>query len=385
MFHVVLDTNILHQEGLFSRNMQLLARLASFDQVTVYIPELVKREYISKIDAEASSNFQSINAKLTDILKKTSRTNPLYDDLTRAQSTLNGIAKRLIVAFSEDFEAWQTTAKAKILHFNPAQIDAVFDHYFAGSGVFSQPKHRADIPDAFINSCIETLAEKASLVDVIIKDGVFRKHLKNLDGITIYDGLDNYLQSPHIVERIAILDAQSKRTDTLKLFFGSAAFQRQLTAYLRKSDDLISDIHVDGSDIVALDVLGVGAVSNQTIYFLETESLSEIQYGGVTQIGEGHFSIEIFFMADASIDYYAGRSEYKKLPKQRRDEIDILESLDSAYELSEDRLFAFTGHTEVRFDAKFSAEEVLTHGKNLSRGHSEISIELEINKAEVIS
>ena len=385
MINVVLDTNILHQEGLFSRNMQLLTRLASFDQVSISIPQLVKREYLSKIDAESVSSLQSINAKLGDMLKKARRRSLMHDELTQVQATLNNVAKHFGASIEEDFAVWQHSTKANILEFDPDQFDSVFNHYFAGSGVFRQPKHRADLPDAFINSCIEALVSETRTVDVIIKDGAFRQHLEKLDGVSVYDGLDSYLQAPHIVEKIKLLDARSQRTETLKRFFASMSFQEHANKFLCSSEDGILDIRVEGNNITGLNVLGLSSVSNSVVYFIDTESISEMQYGGVDQIDEGHFSIEIFFMADASIDYVAEQGEFHKLPKRRRDEIDILERLDNFYDLTEDRFFAFAGHAEIRFDPGFSAAELATHAQYLDSGHSKISIEFDIDKAEIMA
>jgi hypothetical protein len=385
MINVVLDTNILHQEGLFSRHMQLLSRLAVAEQVEIHVPLLVKREYISKIDAEAASNLKSMHDKLADFLKKVRRASVIHDDITRAQAVLSDIGTKLRSTFEQDFMEWQDTTKTKIIDFNPAEINSVFDHYFAGSGVFSKPKRREDIPDAFINSCIEGLLSRTGRLDVVIKDGAFSQHLKKLDGVTIYDGLDHYLQAPHILERITMLDAQSERTETVKQFFGSMEFHKHVEGFLVSAHDMVAEISITGSDVEGMEVLGIAEAFDQAVYFIEPHTLTEFQYGGINKIADGHFSIEIFFMADAAIDYSTERSEYAKLPKARRDEIDILERLNGIYDLTEDRFFAFTGHLEVRFDPNFSAEELATHAQYLASGHSKIAIELELDKAQVIA
>lgn len=56
MNSVLLDTNILHQEGLFSRNMQLLSRLVKASYTEIYVPDIVKREYLSKRILESKGN-----------------------------------------------------------------------------------------------------------------------------------------------------------------------------------------------------------------------------------------------------------------------------------------------------------------------------------------
>ncbi|WP_206191803.1 hypothetical protein, partial [Shewanella carassii] len=48
MKNIVLDTNILYQEGLSSGRMKVLAKLVDAELIAVYIPEIVKREFITK-------------------------------------------------------------------------------------------------------------------------------------------------------------------------------------------------------------------------------------------------------------------------------------------------------------------------------------------------
>jgi hypothetical protein len=384
VINVVLDTNIFHQGGLFSRDMQLLGRLASADQVAIHVPRLVKREYVSKFDAESSSALQGMRDKLGEILRKMQRANPVHDDLVQVQTTLNSVMERFGAAVEQDFEVWRETAKVRILEFDPVHLDAVFDHYFAGSGVFRKPKHREDLPDAFINACIEALLAISRPVDVVIKDGRFRQHLEKLDGVNVYDGLDIYLQAPHIIEQLKLLDAQSERTETLKHLFGSQDFQQHITAFLRSSDDVFAEIHLEDDDILGLDMLAVAGASNPALYFIEASSLEEVRYGRVNKISEDHFSVEVFFIAEASIDYLVGPDAYRKLARGRRDEVDIVRRGDEFFEVSEDRFFAFTGHTEIRFDLAFNAEQLAMHAKYIGNSQCKISIALEIEKVEII-
>ena len=71
MINLALDTNILHQEGLASGRMQILQKLAEDNLVKVYIPEIVKREFITK------------------------RTHAIKESLEKATSNLKGAHKKL--------------------------------------------------------------------------------------------------------------------------------------------------------------------------------------------------------------------------------------------------------------------------------------------------
>ncbi|HDX0918045.1 PIN domain-containing protein [Stenotrophomonas maltophilia] len=65
--HLVLDTNILHQENLASANMRTLLRLVESGYVTICIPELVRREYVTKIISECIAKLQAASSQLESL------------------------------------------------------------------------------------------------------------------------------------------------------------------------------------------------------------------------------------------------------------------------------------------------------------------------------
>ena len=64
MINILIDTNIILQEGFESRQMQILRRLVQGEKVQVYIPEIVKREFLTKKSSDISSDIHSICKKL---------------------------------------------------------------------------------------------------------------------------------------------------------------------------------------------------------------------------------------------------------------------------------------------------------------------------------
>ncbi|WP_205049220.1 PIN domain-containing protein, partial [Photobacterium sanguinicancri] len=65
----MLDTNILHQEGLNSGRMQLLKKLIDVEFVRLHIPEIVKNEFITKkahtasdLMTKSANNLKTVNA-----------------------------------------------------------------------------------------------------------------------------------------------------------------------------------------------------------------------------------------------------------------------------------------------------------------------------------
>lgn len=385
MIHVVLDTNILHEEGLFSRNMQLLGRLAIAGAVVIYVPDLVKREYLTRRVGDASSKLQSIHAGLTAILKKTDRSNQIYAELTSSQTTLSNIAKTIHEAVDKDFDRWMTANNVELLHFEPLQVSAIFDDYFSGRGVFRQAKSREDLPDAFINACVQTLLGKTKNLDVIVKDGAFRQHLQKVEGITVFDDLETYMQSEKIVECISVLDAKSDRTDRLKQFFASEAFTSHLTAYLRTATDQMSDIYIEEEDIYGQENLEMESAFAARVSSPKADTIEQVEVSAINQIDEGHFSLEISFIAATPLSFCGDYRELTALPQDRQNRINM-DSMggDGVCDLGEERKVAFSGHAELRFDSQYSAETLASHTEYLDSHNSKIKVEIEIDTAAIL-
>ncbi|HCW3076446.1 TPA: DUF4935 domain-containing protein, partial [Enterobacter roggenkampii] len=81
MYNIVLDTNILHQEGLHSNDMSILKNLVDAKLVCVHIPSIIAQEFITKrITSVKEENIKIIKA-LEAIEKEGRRINTvLYDE-----------------------------------------------------------------------------------------------------------------------------------------------------------------------------------------------------------------------------------------------------------------------------------------------------------------
>jgi predicted nucleic acid-binding protein len=79
MKNIVLDTSILYQEGLASGRMKVLAKLVANELITVYVPEIVKREFITKRISEITEAITNIQSNLKTILRKVDRVGSFKD------------------------------------------------------------------------------------------------------------------------------------------------------------------------------------------------------------------------------------------------------------------------------------------------------------------
>lgn len=385
MIDIVLDTNILHQEGLFSRNMQLLGRLAQSEQISIHVPELVKREYLSKRIAETSEKIQSMQTGLTDISKKLDRDNAIYSLINNTHSELERIASSISVAIENDFEKWQVVNMVEVLQVDPGKVGDVFNDYFNGGGVFRKPKSREDLPDAFINVCVQSLLAEKGKIDVVIKDGAFQKHLETVANIAVFETLGEFLETSKVSALFAALDAKSKQIGALKNLFYSPAFQTYLSAYLMKADDTIDNIYIEENTIDGVERIGIESCFGVSVNYPQAKSIREIHFGEVMQVSEGHFSIEISFISLASLHYCADYYEYTNLPAERKLAVEETGmNGDGISDLEEMREVFLSGHVELRFDPKLNAEQLTTHIEYLDTKRSQVNVEIEMNKAKIL-
>jgi len=385
MIDIVLDTNILHQEGLFSRNMQLLGRLAQSEEISIHIPELVKREYLSKRIAETSEKIQSMQTGLADISKKLYRDNAIYNCIKNTNLEIARIATSVSSAVERDFEKWEDVNKVKKMKVEPGKVDDVFNDYFDGTGVFRKPKSREDFPDAFINVCVQSLLAEKGQLDVIMKDGTFQKHLKTVANITVFETLGEFLETPKISSLFFALDAKSKQIGALKDLFYSSSFKTYLSTYLLKADDIIEGIYIEEDTIDGLERIGIETCFGISVNYPQAKSIREIYFGEVMQVSEGHFSIEISFIVLASLRYCADYYEYTNLSVERK--LTVEENGidgDGICDLAEMREVFLSGHVELRFDPKLNAENLAAHIEYLDTERSKVSVEIEMEKAAIL-
>ena len=150
MITLLLDTNILHQEGLASGNMLLLKRLIDVNHVEIFIPELVKKEYLTRRVMESKEKLKEAQNSLLTVAKKVSKNSETQTKINEVKSCIKDIEENIERSIYKDFAQWELDFLVNNLPFDPAVMTAVMDEYFSGGGVYRKPKSREDIPDAII-------------------------------------------------------------------------------------------------------------------------------------------------------------------------------------------------------------------------------------------
>jgi hypothetical protein len=364
--------------------MQLLKRLSASGELKVFIPALVKREFLSKQVLESAAALQSNQAMLSDLAKKFEQHDEMRLAVAAVEAKLAELRSRVAAALEATFTAWTSSLDVTLLPFDPALVDKVFDDYFAGRGPYRKPKSREDIPDAVVSSCICQLVEREKSVHVVVKDGVLKRHLQSVEGVTVTSDLSDLFAVPEVKSLIEKLDHQEKSLEQFKAFLCGSVFRDRLRAFLKNAPTLFDDVYVEEHTINGCENLGVdnwGASVN----YAKADSISDIIFGDVTFIDHGHFSLDCAVTTIAEIHYAADYGDYiNVLLPQGRNVEEVSMNSEGISELHESRGVVLHGHVEVLFDPELTVQQLEAHSQYLTAQEPRVRIQLEVARATIL-
>lgn len=381
---VIVDTNILHQEGLYSRNMQLLGRLALFGYVEICVPEIVKREFISKRFLDSSEKLRYARNSLASILKKVNKETEFHLEIVNSQKGIRSIESNLESQINQDFDNWVRTSKVVILPFEESCMKNVLDEYFSGGGVYRKPKHREDIPDAMIFSSIQSLLDERGEIEVIVKDGAFRKHLDTFEKINTYSELAGFLDLDENQNNLKQLDKISEKVESIKSFLATDEFVESLHKTLSVRKDDIEEIYLEDAQIQNKDFLEIDSFG-ENLNYPSPEDITDLKVTSVDRLSDFVYSIEVEFITSARLNYCSTYSDYMYLEENTYRDVS-LDSMngDGMCDLSEILMFKLSGNIDLTVTDKMSLDELKAHSKYLGNSDCEITIEINMNSAEIV-
>lgn len=352
--YLVLDTNILHQESLTSANMKSLLRVVQSQFVTICVPSLVRREYLTKVVHDSSANFQAASGKLDNVMK-TIKISEGHADLTALLANLAELKARIARTYERDFDTWAATYRIRTVEFEPTQINSVMDDYFSGAAPFKGLKSREDIVDAMIGKCIDSLVAEVGAVGVVLKDGAFRKHLEQQGRVQIFDGLADVLESPPIKNEMARLDREGDIPAFMAALSG-AGTRAALAEIMGSNQQLLDSIYLEENEIAGIDNLEIRCFGVRINGPLARE-VASIQLGQLDYVGHAQFAFAFEMKANIRADFCANYGDYLELSNEREANV-CLASMNNIgmCDLEEDRTAIISGKLTVDIGAGTTIE-----------------------------
>lgn len=376
MHNVILDSNILHEEGFFSNDMLMLKSLIDDGLVRIHLPELVCREFNThktyKILDALDKSVKTINSIDRDAKKNSAS---LTEKMNALKECISLASKDIEANVEGAFSSWVKEYIVNIIPFDPSNACGVFDDYFKGDGAFRSKKFRDDIPDAFISKSIMTLLEKFGEIVVIIKDGEFSKFLKKVPHVTVLENLRDLFDLGGLEKSLA--------HDEIRNYISSTEFSHAIEEYLEKQPQALGSFYfeaeyIDGAEI--LDVLLLNAS-------LELDAFDQIDIIDVTKvrfINDDEFSALIKIKMDAGLSYVTDYLSVLSLEKDKaRDPSVWSTNGEGICDVTEMVTLEIIGDLKVKFS---------NYSGNIERAiilddllKESIKISLEIKSVEIIS
>lgn len=365
MINILIDTNIILQEGFESRQMQILTRLVQGEKVHVYIPEIVKREFLTKKASNISSDIHSICKKI-DKFQKTKLFNVKQDEkLGEISQYLKSLSIDILESFTESFQAWSEKIEVSIIEVDPLCLENVLDDYFSGNKAFRRAKSREDFPDAFIMYAIYEVLEYCDSLYVVIKDGHFKQCLDANEKLTTSPSLKELFALSQLEESITALDAESDRIQSVKSFMATEECREMLTSFIYSEQSELSDVYFDEDDISDPDSILEMKLFSALIEEIDLGEIYDLNFGKINFLGDETYSVEYSFTAAVSLQFSTDYGEYVHLEETRRKNIESISMDDGVCELQETVICNFVGNIELIITEKLKPEELAIHFKYL--------------------
>lgn len=340
MINLVLDTNILHQEGIKSGRMQVLKKLTDAEIVKLYLPEIVRREFYTKRVDSVSDLLEKSLTNFKGIHKKIESQGEIKTEITSIEAKVRNIQESLGAIIDEEISSWQNEFGVEVLSFVPDDISIVMDDYFTGKGAFKSLKHRDDIPDSMIHTSICRLADKVDKVYLIIKDGTFKNCMSKHPKVEVFDSLADFFKFKPIEVFLA--------NEHLREYFEGRIFSESLTQYLAVQEDMIGRVYIPDGNVGNTDFIGV-RVLNAEINFPISSNIKDLCISDFYAISAERFTAEISFITTASVHFISDYSSFLELERDSSRDVDM-DSMNSEgiCDLYESYQARFTGSIELR-------------------------------------
>ena len=372
MKNIVIDTNILYQEGLSSGRMKILAKLVTEGVLTVYVPEIVKREFITKRVSEITNAITNIQSNIKTISRKTENSGEFRDRIISFESALPQLKQDVENQVVTEFNQWEKLLLVKVLEFNPVHIHKVLNDYFVGSGAFKLLKNRDDFPDSMIHHTINELAKEIGELYVVLSDGAFKKGIKDQKSVITLNSLNDLLQLEEIEQYLS--------NQQLNEYFIGWEFSTYLLDYLKEEKQTIEQIYLE-DNIENTDCIGVDFYNAQ-LNFPSHVYVSKFSISNFYKISDTEFTAQISFNTYATLSYVCDYGSFLELEKDPTRDIEISSmNGDGWCEVLELVGTQYKGSINLSFSEKQPFESIKSITKNLVKDDSSLCITLDINSA----
>lgn len=374
MKNLLLDSNILYP-GLWTGKMQAVKHLVEQRAITLFVPEIVKREIISKTQSEIESSLSSAISGVKTIDKKGIKRGPFSGALNSVQTLLTTLESSTQQTVTKDFETWEKEFKTQVVSFDATRLESVLDDYFAGDGAFQQKKSRKDIPDSLIHHTTLHLRDSVGKIDFVVGDANLRSALENEDDIEVYSDLEGFYELEGIKDIVVNFG--------LKPYLMSDGFNRFIVSKLMSNPSSFAALYLP-DNIKNLEELDINAFGPELVS-PQIETMEGFSFLEVFDVGSDKFSATISFTALASLNYISDYGSFLELEKKTQRQVSMHSmNSDGLCDLSEPVLAKFFGEAIFWFKEPKSEQDIQRIAKEPERAQDEMFFDINIQEGYLI-
>jgi hypothetical protein len=376
MLNVLLDTSILHEEGLNSTRVQRIQRLIKSNDLKLIIPEIVVNEFKSIRIEQANSDLDKIQSGLDRLQRK----NIAGKDSRQIKEVIQFILSSISL-FNDKVDTWMEQNNVDIYKISNTSIEDLFASYFSGTGAFRNKKAREDIPDAVIYDGIAKIS-KDTKIAVVVKDSVLLSAISRLNNVDCYSSLSELLELPFLKKRIEELDKKESKVKSILELLDTSDCQYEICSYLNDNKLVEVEKYYEGNFIkLPYDFVDIEVLDQE----VTVKSFGDIYLFSPNYLGNQKFSLTMNVEAKAELSFYCEDEKYELLPYGYRKVL--------TKEISENRnevhVYGTLGVTlqgvlvVENIDENTEASELKLHLSYLGAVRCEIKCSLEIESIQV--
>lgn len=348
MIHIVADSTVYRNDPRREKAaFKALARLAQGKHVTLHIPEIVRREFLSQEEEFLQKNAKAIEDALHNLTKR-----PMdpkgAEHLKKVADASADLAKKLEPSTAKEFDAWAKSILAKDHPIAPAHGSQVMDAYFAGAPPFKQKKNRNDIPDGFVWQAIQDLAKAHKPLYVVSGDAGIRAPLQDNPDFVVFASLEDLIASAPIQALLKKHYASANFSALLALLPGQIGFlEKEIEGSL--VDELAGKMVSDGEE----------DDSEPTITGVDSPEDLEVDPGEAVDHGGGLAVVPFKLKVECGIEFCIDKSAYYTMDEDEAERISISPLNDHRFSAEENRTVVVEGWLSVQVDpAKLHSEKM---------------------------
>lgn len=398
--NVILDTNILRQEGIDSQNMQRLLNLAAEEMIKIYIPDIVAQEYLTQTGKEYAEELKKFDRYIDRVIRE-----KLFPDFDREKLIKIGESikeikdeKHINSSFEEEFNKWIRGNNIKIIDIgivnacgDKSLIEMIIDDYFHGKNAFRSIKYRDDFPDAIIwyeiFHVIELEPDRQFYV--VVKDGNFRNFLKKNNTINTVDSLNELFSLKEFEEKFNNLEKKSTKIKDIKEKLSSSDAKTNLSSFVYSDSANILHPYWDENSI--LDPGNIIELKFKDVYIdIESDNnegkfvIDKVEIGDAKYISFEVYAVEYNFTAFTTLKLTVNPKDYLELDENKKRCLELVESGNDVCFLDQDVECRFVGIMTLGIPDELTPIEVAAHLNYLKSTENPIFITSEINQVIVI-